>query len=78
VGAHESPRAARPTTISPTLRNLTKAEILATGFFPPPNVADLTDLEGVSYPAPVEIPQEATSEQVIRAIKRLLLDKIIN
>jgi hypothetical protein len=50
VGAHESPRAASPTIISPTLRNLTKAEILATGFFPPPNAADLTDLEGATPP----------------------------
>ncbi|KAF4310480.1 hypothetical protein GTA08_BOTSDO13970 [Botryosphaeria dothidea] len=55
--------------------NQSKAEILINQFFPPPRATDLSDLDGCTYPVPVEIPQDLAEEQVIHTIKKLPPDK---
>ena len=45
-----------------------KAELLRQTFFPPPAVADLSDIEGYEYPQPIECP-EITRPEIEKAVR---------
>jgi ribonuclease HI len=51
-----------------------KAEILRQTFFPPPLMADLSDIDGYEYPQAIECP-EITSSEIERAIRRAAPNK---
>jgi hypothetical protein len=57
-----------------TLRE--KAEILKQAHFPPPVEADLSDLEGYSYPERVFIPERLGENEALNVIKELAKDKV--
>ena len=52
-----------------------KAEMLRNTFFPPPPVADLTDIEGFVYPTEADCPLLITEAEVETAIRRPKADK---
>ena len=51
-----------------------KAEILRQSFFPPPNQADLSDIDGFQYPQPIECPA-ITREEIERAVRKAAPNK---
>ena len=62
-------------TCTPTLQKPEeKAEILRQSFFPPPLNADLSDIDGYTYPLPIECP-EITPSEVARAVRRAAPNK---
>ncbi len=63
-----------PETI-PTYDNTIRAKILAKKFFPPPEEADLSDVQGSAYPQEVNVPQEITEEMIRNALKKMHPDK---
>jgi hypothetical protein len=46
-----------------------KAETLRQTFFPPPLQADLSDIEGYTYPPPIECP-DLTIPEIGKAVRR--------
>jgi hypothetical protein len=58
-----------PTLEGTAATNNQKTEVLSKTFFPPPPPADLNDIPGASYPAPVPTNLNITLAQVTRAPK---------
>ena len=52
-----------------------KIDALRGAFFPPPPEADLVDIEGAEYPAPLTISRTVTQVMVTKAINRPKKDK---
>jgi len=48
-----------------------KADLLAGHFFPEPKLADLSDLQGTSYPEPFPISSKVTEEEILGILRRL-------
>ncbi|KAM3486343.1 hypothetical protein MY8738_000559 [Beauveria namnaoensis] len=64
---HAPSSACTPSLVTPD-GGLDKAEVLRQSFFPPPSQADLADIEGYQYPAPIECPAITISE-IEKAVK---------
>jgi len=62
-------------TEEPTFDNTIRTQILAKKFFPPPEAADLADIEHTIYPQPVLVPQEVTEAMIRAALKKMHPDK---
>ena len=54
-----------------------KVKILRETFFPPPITADLSDIATTSYPLPITTNQEIKKEEVAKAIRRPVPDKVL-
>jgi hypothetical protein len=52
--------------------------MLKQAYFPPPVEADLSDLEGYSYPERVFIPERLSENEALNVIKELAKDKALN
>ena len=60
---------------TPTFDNTTRARILAKKFFPPPEEADLSNIQGYTYPQEIDVPQEVTEEMIKDALRKMHPDK---
>jgi hypothetical protein len=52
-----------------------KVDMLRAKFFPEPREADLTDIDGVYYPEPIETPNEVLEKEVLEALRWVANDK---
>src|SRR5947199_10149779 len=64
-----------PTLEGEAATNNQKTDVLSKTFFPPPPLADLSDLPTANYPEPVLTNLNITSAQVKRAIEKLAPNK---
>src|SRR6266480_335715 len=60
---------------TPTFDNTTRARILAKKFFPPPEEADLSNIQGYTYPQEIDVPQEIKEEMIKDALRKMHPDK---